>query len=97
MGGVSSSSLPSAFDDFVDRLRKKIGRADAERPSEGHDFRGLMSDEAEGIPEGWWERAFERLQSQGHLDPASSGMSMGPSPHGRLSDAGHTYLESQPD
>ena len=91
---MSASSLPSAFDDFVDRLRREIGRADDERAGELHPFRELIPD-AETIPESWWDRAFDRLDAQGHLHRAS-GVSGG-GPHARLSDAGHTYLESQSD
>lgn len=87
---------PLDFDEFVAVLRVRIGLADGMKPGELHDFRELMSDYAETIPDQWWERAFERLDNQGHLHP-ESGMAMGPSPFARLSDEGQTYVESQRD
>lgn len=95
MKPVSAADPPPLdFEEFVDVLRLRISLADAMKPNDLHDFRKLMSDYAEVTPDGWWKRAFERLDDQGHLDPAS-GMAGGPSPFARLSDAGQTYVESQ--
>jgi hypothetical protein len=75
--------LPT-FDEFVDELRRRLGAADALKPSELHDFRELMSDYADKVGDNWYSDAFDELEAQGHLDPAS-GKTMGPTVFGRLS------------
>jgi hypothetical protein len=88
---ASSGDLPN-FDDFVTDLRDRLGTADAINSSELHSFKALMSDVGV-IPEQWYQEAFDELEAQGHLDPAS-GKVMGDAV-GRLSADGHLYLRSQ--
>jgi hypothetical protein len=87
--------LPS-FDEFVDVLRSRLAAADALHPSELHDVHELMSDYADRVGENWYEHAFDELEAQGHLDPAS-GKSMGPRMHARLSADGRLYLREVAD
>ena len=70
------TELPT-FDEFVDVLRERLFAADALKPGELHDFHELMSDYADKVGENWNEYAFDELEAQGHLDPAS-GKAMGP-------------------
>jgi hypothetical protein len=81
------------FDEFVDILRARVFAADALKRSELHDFADLMSreDYAHLIPDNWYEDAFDELEAQGHLDPASE-KTMGPTMHGRLSARGRDYV-----
>ena len=74
--------LPS-FDEFVEVLRARLGDADALKPGELHDVHELMSDYADKVGDNWYEDAFDELEAQGHLDPAS-GKTMGPRMHARL-------------
>jgi hypothetical protein len=53
-----------------------------------------MSDYAGTVGENWYSDAFDELEAQGHLDPAS-GKAMGPTMHGRLSADGRAYLRWQ--
>lgn len=85
--------LPT-FDEFVDVLRKRLAATDALEPSELHDFRELMSDYADKVGDNWYEDAFDELEAQGHLDPAS-GKAMGPTMSGRLSADGRAYVRWQ--
>jgi hypothetical protein len=89
---LASSDDPPSFDDFVVNLRDRLGTADAINASELHSFKTLMSD-AEVIPEQWYQEAFDELEAQGHLDPASSKV-MGDAV-GRLSADGRLYLRSE--
>jgi hypothetical protein len=88
-----TEDLPT-FDEFVDELRRRLGAADALKPSELHDSHELMSDYADRVGENWYSDAFDELEAQGHLDPAS-GKAMGPTMHGRLSADGRAYLRWQ--
>jgi hypothetical protein len=85
-----TEDLPT-FDEFVDELRRRLGAADALKPSELHDFHELMNDYAGSVGENWYSDAFDELEAQGHLDSAS-GKAMGPTMHGRLSADGRLYL-----
>jgi hypothetical protein len=87
--------LPS-FDEFVDVLRERLGTADALNRSELHDVHELMNDYAGRVGENWFEDAFDELDAQGHLDPASD-KTMGPTMGGRLSADGRAYLRWQDD
>ena len=85
--------LPT-FVEFVDVLRERLAAADALKPSELHDFRELMSDYADKVGDNWYEDAFDEVEVQGHLDPAS-GKTMGPTVFGRLSADGRAYVRWQ--
>jgi hypothetical protein len=84
---------PLTFDQFLELLRVRIGLADAMNASELHDFKELMKDYAEVTPEGWYWNAFEELEAEGHLNPASSKL-MGGGACGRLSADGRLYLQT---
>jgi len=84
------TELPT-FDEFVDVLRERLFAADALKPGELHDVHELTSDYANRVGENWYEDAFDELEAQGHLDPAS-GKAMGPTMHGRLSADGRAYV-----
>jgi hypothetical protein len=87
---------PPSFEELVDLLRVRLRDADAVEASRIHSFRELMSDQTEVIADnGYWE-AFEELQAQGHLDPASHKESGGDA-CGRLSADGRLYLRSPGD
>lgn len=81
------------FDEFVDLLRQRLFDADALNRSELHDFKELMSDYADVIPEGWYDDAFEELEAQGHLHQAS-GRAFGSVSFGRLSADGRLFIRS---
>jgi hypothetical protein len=87
------TDLPT-FDEFVDVLRKRLAAHDALNPSALHDFREVMNDYADKVGDNWYSDAFDELEAQGHLDPAS-GKAMGPKPHGRLSADGRMYVRLQ--
>jgi hypothetical protein len=90
-----STMEPPSFDEFVDLVRVRLGAADALKPSELHEFKSLFTTEdAEPIPDNWWEDAFDELQAQGHLDPASS-KAFGPTMRARLSADGRLYLREE--
>jgi hypothetical protein len=86
------------FDEFVDLIRARLGAADALKPGDLHDFKGLFKpEEAEAIPDNWWEDAFDELEAQGHLHPAS-GKAMGiGNVHARLSADGRLHLRRVAD
>jgi hypothetical protein len=84
------SEIPS-FDELVDTLRVRIRDADALNSSELHSFRELMSDQADVIADGWYWEAFEELEAQGHLNPASTVLNGGDA-CARLSADGRLYL-----
>ncbi len=84
---------PPGFDDLVNLLRIRLGDADVLNSSEIHSFEELMRDQAERIPDQWYWEAFEALEAQGHLDPASH-KEMGGNACGRLSADGRAYLRS---
>jgi hypothetical protein len=85
------------FDEFVDLLRVRVGAADALKPGELHELKGLFSaEDAKPIPDNWWEDAFDELEAQGHLDPAS-GKAFGPTMRARLSADGRLYLRDTAD
>ena len=83
-----------SFDDFVDVLRERLFSKDALDRSTLHDFRELMSDQADTTPESWYDDAWEELKAQGHLDPAS-GRAMGGTVFGCLSADGRLYVRSK--
>jgi hypothetical protein len=85
--------LPT-FDGCVDVLRERLAAADALKPSELHDVRELMNDYTDKVGDNWYEDAFDELEAQGHLDPAS-GKAMGPTMSGRLSADGRAYVRWQ--
>jgi hypothetical protein len=89
------NDLPT-FDEFVDVLRERIGTADALNPGELHDVHELMSDYADRVGDNWYENAFDELEAQGHLDPAS-GKTMGPTMSARLSADGRLHLRGTSD
>jgi hypothetical protein len=60
-GGSLTEDLPT-FDEFVDELRRRLGAADALKPSELHDFHELMSDYAGTVGENWYSDAFDELE-----------------------------------
>jgi hypothetical protein len=70
-----------------------LGDADALDLSELHSFKELMSDHADLIAEGWYWNAFEELEAQGHLDPASAKANGGDA-DARLSADGRLYLRA---
>jgi hypothetical protein len=84
------TELPT-FDEFVEVLRERLFAADALNRSELHDFGELMSEYTGKVGDNWFEHAFDELEAQGHLDPAS-GKAMGPAMHGRLSADGRAYV-----
>ena len=90
---MSAPEIP-AFDELLDLLRVRLGDADAIDPSRIHSFKELMSDRAEVIGEQWYWHAFEELEAQGHLDPASH-KEFGGDACGRLSADGRLYLRSK--
>ena len=92
MGDVTDE--PLSFDDLVDLLRVRLGDADALEASAVHSFKELMSDQAETLPDQWYWNAFEELEAQGHLDPASHKV-FGLDARGRLSAEGRWYLRSE--
>ena len=87
------TDLPT-FDEFVDVLRRRLFDADALDRSKLHDVHELMSDYAGRAGENWYEDAFDELEAQGHLDPAS-GKGMGPTMGARLSADGRAYVRQQ--
>jgi hypothetical protein len=89
---VSAPEIPE-FDELLDLLRVRLGDADAIEPSRIHSFKGLMADHAEVIGEQWYWHAFEELETQGHLHPASP-KEFGGEACGRLSADGRLYLRS---
>jgi hypothetical protein len=90
-----STIEPLSFDEFVDLIRVRLGAADALKPSELHEFKSLFTTEdAEPIPADRWEDAYDELEAQGHLDPAS-GKAFGPTMQARLSADGRLHLRSE--
>jgi hypothetical protein len=81
------------FDELVDLLRVRLHDADALEDSRIHSFKELMADHADVIADQWYWQAFEELEAQGHLDPASH-KAMGGDACGRLSADGRFYLRS---
>ncbi len=81
------------FDELVDLLRIRLGAADALNDSAIHSFKELMSDHADVIADGWYWDAFEELEAQGHLNPASHKANGGDA-CARLSAEGRWYLRS---
>jgi hypothetical protein len=88
---VSAADIDGC-DEFVDLIRVRLGAADALKPGELHEFKRLFSaEDAVRIPGNWWEDAFDELEAQGHLDPASA-KTFGPTMQARLSADGRFYL-----
>jgi len=85
------TEIPS-FDELIDLLRIRLRDADAISPSELHSFKELMADHADVIADQWYQEAFDELEAQGHLDPASTKVMGGAV--GRLSADGRLYLRS---
>jgi hypothetical protein len=94
---MATPFLPD-FDEMVDLLRVRLGMADDLDDSKIHSFRDLMSHEADAglIPDHFYWRAFEELEAEGHLDPASH-KEFGGNACGRLSAEGRWYLRSAGD
>lgn len=90
---MSAAADPS-FDELVDLLRLRLRVADALKASELHSFKELMADHTSVIADQWYWEAFEELQAQGHLDPASH-KAFGEDAAARLSADGRLYLRSQ--
>jgi hypothetical protein len=90
--GVTTADIPG-FDDLVDLLRVRLGIADAANPNVAHSFKTLMEDKASEIAGNWYHEAFDELNAQGHLDPATSSKTMGDAV-ARLSADGRLYLRS---
>ncbi len=86
------TELPS-FDELVDLLRVRLRDADALSPGHLHSFKELMSDHADVIADGWYWEAFEELDAQRQLDPASVKANGGDA-HARLSADGRLYLRA---
>ncbi len=84
--------LPT-FDELVDLLRVRLRDADALELNHLHSFKELMSDHADVIADGWYWEAFEELDAQRHLDPASVKANRGDA-HARLSADGRLYLRA---
>lgn len=82
-----------SFDEVVDLIRERMFDADAIDSSKLHDFKELVNDYAEVIPEGWYQDAFDELEAQGHLHDQSGGSFGGP--FGRLSADGRLYVREQ--
>jgi hypothetical protein len=89
---MAAADFPS-FDDLVDLLRRRLGIADAVAPDELHSFKTLMEDHRDVIADQWYQEAFDELEAQGHLDPASRKV-MGDAA-ARLSADGRLYLRSE--
>jgi hypothetical protein len=89
---MAAEDIPS-FDELVDLLRERLGLRDALSTSELHSFKEVMKDKADVIADGWYWEAFDELEAQGHLDPASGRSGAGDA-HGRLSADGRFYLRS---
>jgi len=86
-----TAEIPT-FDELVDLLRVRLRDADAINPSTLHGFKELMADHADVIADQWYQEAFDELDAQGHLDPASGKVSG--DAVGRLSADGRLYLRS---
>jgi hypothetical protein len=93
---MAAAEVPPDFDELVDLLRVRIRDADALNSSAIHSFKELMSDQAEHIPDNWYWEAWDELDAQGHLDPASH-KAMGGDACGRLSADGRLYLRALAD
>ena len=91
-----SAPEPPRFDELLDLLRVRLGDADALEAARIHSFKELMADHAELIGEQWYWHAFEELDAQGHLDPASHKENGGDA-RGRLSADGRLYVRSAGD
>jgi hypothetical protein len=78
--------MPS-FDELLDLLRVRLRDADALDREHLHSLKELMSDHTDVIADGWYWEAFEELDAQGHLDPASVKANGGDA-HARLSADG---------
>jgi hypothetical protein len=87
---------PPGFDELLDLLRVRLGDADAVDAARIHSFKELMADHAEVIGGQWYWHAFEELEAEGHLDPASHEENGGDA-CGRLSADGRMYLRSSAD
>lgn len=85
------------FDEFVDLLRQRL--FDFEAVNDGGlipNFKELMKDRADLIPEGWYFQGYDELEAQGHLDPNMSGKSMGGDANALLSAEGRHYIRHPP-
>jgi hypothetical protein len=90
-----TADIPS-FDELVDLLRLRLRDADAVNDSELHSFTELMSDHADVIADQWYWQAFEELDAQRHLHPASHQV-FGADARARLSADGRLFLRSTSD
>jgi hypothetical protein len=86
---------PISLDEFADLLRERLGMADALDVQKLHPFKELMSEYVDVVPDGWWQDAFDELDAQGHLHPASGGAFGVGNVHGRLSADGKLHLRQQ--
>jgi hypothetical protein len=86
------------FDEFVSVIRIRLRDADAIEYGRLHQFREHLTSEAEHavIPDNWYWEAFDELEAQGHLDPASSRLNGGDAMAG-LSADGRYYLRHGDD
>jgi hypothetical protein len=89
---VRGEQIPT-FYELVDLLRSRIGVADAIKDGELHSFKTLMSDRADVIADQWYWKAFDELETLGHLDPASH-KEFGGDACGRLSAKGDRHLRA---
>jgi CheY-like chemotaxis protein len=89
---------PPPYEEFVDLLRVRLGIAD-NVTTDSHSFKTLMKHEAEKglVPDHWYHQAFDDLEAQWHLDPASPGKTGAFEAWGRLSPEGREYLKFQAD
>jgi hypothetical protein len=87
-----AGELPT-FDELVDLLRVRLRDAEALDLNHLHSFKELMSEHADVIADGWYWEAFEELDEQGHLNPASVKANGGDA-HARLSADGRLYLRT---
>jgi len=85
-----------SFDEFVDVLRVRLGLYDGQYPSNAHDFKDVMADFGDVIPQVWWHDAYDELVACGHIDTAASSKAMGTA-HARLSADGRLSLRSAND
>jgi hypothetical protein len=88
------------FDEYVDVLRKRLYEYEAlDGGAPAPDVHELMADYDEVAPSLWPVQAWERLDTQGHLDIGASGKAYGPRPggiaFGLLSANGVSYVRQQ--
>lgn len=97
-GGPTSVAAPDPmpFDESVDILRDRIRTAEALDDSAIPQFKELMSDYTDRLPDGWYWEAYEELEALGHLGNVSSKLNGGDA-MARLSADGRAYLRAVAD